>query len=194
VRLCPRLCLFRDKRVVALPLIVAALLLSSCGSSAPKTTPATTLTRQVTSLTHAGPRPTPGIPVGVSQRVAATGTTLVVRPTEVIDPLVASGAKVPPGMVPVGVVIDVRNAGPGGYDSSYTSDFSLRTAVGRATPVFVPRGVCQTYVQDFMNALGVGESRTGCISYLIPRGKPPVSVTLAPDGGEAHSSVTWVVR
>jgi hypothetical protein len=125
--------------------------------------------------------------------VGATGTTLVVDVTKVIDPLLDSGAKVPAGMVAVGVEIDVHNAGPGGYDSSATSDFSLRTAAGRAMPVFAPAGVCQTYIQDFMNALGAGESRTGCITYLVPHDKLPTAVGLAPDGGTARTSATWVV-
>jgi hypothetical protein len=125
--------------------------------------------------------------------VAATGTTLVVKVKRVFDPLLGSGAKVPAGKVPVGVLIVVRNAGPGSYDSSYTSDFSLLTTGGPAMPVFAPAGVCQTYVQDFMNELSPGEVRTGCIAYLIPRGTALTRVRLAPDGGTAHHSVSWVV-
>jgi hypothetical protein len=188
-----------NKRALAQVILAGGLVLCACGSSntvtatdgiAPGTRPSTL----ATTAPAISPAPKPGTPVGVTQRVPATGTALVVKVAKVIDPLLGSGAKVPAGMVPVGVLIDVRNAGPSGYDSSYTSDFSLRTAAGRATPVYVPRGACQTYVQDFMNALGVGESRTGCVAYLVPRGKPPTTVTLAPDGGNAHSSVSWVVR
>jgi hypothetical protein len=164
------------------------VILSSCGSS--------TVPQLTGTLSRTAPRigRPPGTPVGVSQRVAATGTTLVVDVTRVIDPLLGSGAKVPSGMVAVGVVIDVHDAGPSGYDSSATSDFSLRTAAGAAMPVFAPAGVCETYIQDFMNAIAAGESRTGCIAYLVRRGKPPTAVKLAPDGGSAHTSVTWLVR
>jgi hypothetical protein len=173
-------------------------MLSSCGSSAPKSTLKSGTTARLETDTYTGPAtlvapPPAGTPVGVTQRVAGMGTTLVVKVSKVIDPLRGSGAKVLARMVPVGVVIDVHNAGPAGYDSSATSDFALRTAAGRAMPVYAPAGVCQTYVQDFMNALGAGESRTGCITYQIPRGKPPTTVTLAPDGGTAHDSVSWVV-
>jgi hypothetical protein len=186
-------------RALAQLILAAGLVLSACGSSntVTATDGVTTATRPSTLATTAPPitppKP-PGRPVGATQRVPATDTALVVKVTKVIDPLLGSGAKVPPGMVAVGVAITVHNAGPGAYDSSATSDFSLHTRAGRAMPVFAPRGVCQTYVQDFMNELGAGQSRVGCISYAIPRGDPPTLVMLAPDGGTAHSSVSWVVR
>lgn len=135
-----------------------------------------------------------GTPVGAALRVPATGTDLVVKVTKVIYPLRGSGAKVPAGMVPVGVLIAARNAGPGAYDSSATSDFSLLSAAGRAMPVFAPAGVCQTTVQDFLNELGAGEARTGCIAYVVPRGRAPTSVRFSPDGGTAGHTVSWAVR
>jgi hypothetical protein len=178
--------------------LTAGLMLTSCGSTtAPKAAPrVSTLTRSSPLLTtprrrHPA-RPT-GTRVGVRQRVPATGTSLVVTVSKVTDPLRGSGAKVPAGMNPVAVLVEVRNAGPGGYDSSYTSDFSLLYPGGHAIPVFAPAGVCKTMVQDFMNELGPGESRTGCITYLVPRGKAPTVVRLAPDGGMAGHSVAWVV-
>lgn len=124
----------------------------------------------------------------------ATGTVLVVKVTKVIDPLRGSGAKVPAGMEPVAVLITARNAGPNPYDSSATSDFSLLSAAGHATPVYAPAGVCQTYVQDFMNELGTGQTRTGCIAYLLPRGYAPTTVRFSPDGGSGGHAVSWVVR
>jgi len=186
-----------NNRVLALLVLAAAIALSSCGSSASRPSGAATQTRP--SLTTHPPsqiapaRPA-GQPVGATQRAPAAGTTLVVAVTKVIDPLVGSGAKVPAGMKAVGVLIKVHDAGPGGYDSSATSDFALLVGTTHSPPVYVPSGVCQTYVQDFMNELGVGQSRTGCIAYLVPRGKFPSTVRLAPDGGTAHHSVSWVVR
>jgi hypothetical protein len=185
------------KRVLALLTLAAGLLLSSCGSSAHK--PSATRTSTLSSVSPALTRPSPTHtapahpPVGATQRVGATGTTLVVRVAKVIDPLLASGARLAAGMKAVGVVIDVRNAGPGGYDSSATSDFSLLTATGHAMAVYAPKGVCQTYIQDFMNELGPGQARTGCIAYAVPAGKAPTLVRLAPDGGTAHQSASWVV-
>jgi len=184
-------------RFLALPAFAAAFLLSSCGSSAPKP-PLVTSQTQPSLTVHPPPGIAPaarprGPAVGAKQRVPATGTTLVVAVTKVIDPLRGSGARVPAGMNPIGVLVTVRNAGPGGYDSSYTSDFSLLYPGGQAMPVFAPAGVCMTHVQDFMNALGAGETRTGCISYLVPRGKAPTTVRLAPDGGTAGHSASWAV-
>jgi hypothetical protein len=118
----------------------------------------------------------------------------VVTVTKVVDPLLGSGAKVPANMDVAGVFVAVRNAGPGSYDSSATSDFSLLTAAGRGSPVYVPNGSCQTYVQDFMNELGAGLSRTGCIAYAIPRGRPPLTVTFAPAGGTGGVVRSWQVR
>jgi hypothetical protein len=193
VRLCGKI------RLLALPALVAGLMVSSCGATARTTPEVSTLTGSSPAL-HSVTRPRPrpavarGIPVGRTQHVPATGTTLVVTVSKVIDPLRGSGAKVPAGMTPVGVLITARNAGPGGYDSSYTSDFSLLSAAGHAMPVFVPAGVCKTLVQDFMNELGRGETRTGCIAYLVPHGKAPTSVRLAPDGGTAGHSASWVLR
>jgi hypothetical protein len=129
--------------------------------------------------------------VGLSQRVAAAGTTLVVTVTKVIDPLRGSGAKVPAGMRPVAVLVSVRNAGPGSYDSSFTSDFSLLFPGGHAMPVFARAGVCMTQVQDFMNELGAGVARTGCIAYLVPTAETPTTVRLAPGGGTAGHAVSW---
>jgi hypothetical protein len=178
-----------------LVLAAALVLLSSCGSSAPKAPAVSTLSRSSPALsTTPGQPPKPqGIAVGTAQRVGAGATTLVVEVTKVIDPLRGSGARVPAGMHPIGVLVTVRNAGPSTYDSSYTSDFSLLYPGGRALPVFAPAGVCKTLVQDFMNQLAASVSRTGCIAYLIPAGKAPTTVRLAPDGGTAGHRVSWAV-
>jgi hypothetical protein len=131
--------------------------------------------------------------VGATVAVRLASTTVVVTVKRVIDPLVDSGAKAPAGMVPVGVVISVRGGGPETSDSSATSDFELLTAAGSAMPVFAPGGVCQTDVQDFMNELGAGQARTGCIAYLIPRGHAPTAVRFAAYGGHEGHAVSWVV-
>ncbi|MEA2196874.1 MAG: hypothetical protein QOJ25_925 [Solirubrobacteraceae bacterium] len=131
--------------------------------------------------------------LGAAVPVALSGTTLVVAVRKVINPLVGSGARVPSGMVPVGVLVSARNAGPQSYDSSATSDFELLTPKGPAMAVFAPAGVCQTTVQDFMNQLGARVSRTGCIAYLVPHGQAPTAVRFAPDGGREGHAVSWAV-
>ena len=187
--------------VLALLFVAAWLIiLSSCGTSIRRTS--TTRAHD-----HAGRPPTgpttpragrhgtsAGTPVGHAQRVPARGTTLVITVTRVIDPLRGSGAKVPPGMEAVGVLVAARNAGPAGYDSSATSDFSLLTAAGPASPVFVPSGTCQTYLQDFMNEIAPGQGRTGCVAFAIPRGEEPRMVRFSPDGGTAGVVRSWAMR
>jgi predicted small secreted protein len=189
-----------NRRLRALPLLVvaAALMLSACGTSAgkPSDTPTTGHPRTDDTRATRAPRTQrdrPGTLIGTSERVPAAATTLLVTVTKVIDPLTDSGAKVPVGREPVGVVVTARNAGPGGYDSSATSDFALLTAAGAATPVYAPAGVCQTYIQDFMNEIGPGQSRKGCIAYTIPRGQAPTTVRFSPDGGTTGHSVSWNV-
>ena len=123
----------------------------------------------------------------------APGTTLIVTVSSVIDPLRGAGVKVPPGMKAVGVLVSVRNAGPGGYDSSATGDFSLLSRAGLAAPVFVPAGPCQTPLQDFMNAISAGELRTGCVAFAIPSAQAPRAVRFSPDGGAAGHRRSWIV-
>jgi len=185
--------------VYALLVLAAGLMLARCGTAARTTStlrhtlqpPAKEAGRLGTSPKPARHPAAAGPPIGATQRVPADGTTMIVRVTKVIDPLVGSGAKVPAGTEPVGVVVSVRNAGPGSYDSSATSDFALLSAAGTATPVYVPSGVCQTYIQDFMNEFGAGETRTGCIGYVVPRGKPPTSVRFYADGGTVGHPFSW---
>jgi hypothetical protein len=161
---------------------------AGCGVSA------RTASTAATHLTLRTPtRLATGVPLGTTERVPAAGTTIVVTVKKVIDPLTGSGAKVPAGTVPVGVVISARNAGPGGYDSSATSDFTLLSGHRTAMPVYVPAGTCQTYVQDFMNEVGRGQERNGCIGYAVPRGDPPTTVRFAPDGGTAGRTRSWTL-
>jgi hypothetical protein len=190
---------------------VAGLALCACGATSTTSTIPTTSASTTTAHTRTAPPPghrrrttpprrnvspsaarAPG--VGRAQRTRALGTTLVVTVTSVLDPLRGSGASVPPGTTPVGVEVSVRNAGPGGYDSSATGDFSLLSAAGPAAPAFVSKGPCQTQDRDFMNAISAGELRTGCVSFALPNGQKPTSVRFSPDGGRAGHRVTWSVR
>ena len=129
--------------------------------------------------------------VGATRRVLAPGTTLIVTIRSVIYPLRDSGTQNVPGMKPVAIMVAVRNAGPGGYDSSATGDFSLDSAAGPAAPLFVPTGACKTSLQDFMNAVGAGELRTGCVAFSIPSGQRPTTVGFAPDGGSGGRRRLW---
>ncbi|HWC85854.1 MAG TPA: hypothetical protein VG388_04905 [Solirubrobacteraceae bacterium] len=188
------MCARGQTRVLAPLLLAAGLALSSCGAGTARTPTLPAPGRSSTLARRTGlPAARRVRTVGAAVPVRVSGTTLIVTVKRVIDPLEGSGAKVPAGTTPVGVLISARNAGPANYDSSYTSDFELVTAAGPATPVFAPAGVCQTYVQDFMNALGAGVERTGCIAYAIPRGRAPTLVRFSPYGGHAGHPVSWVV-
>lgn len=193
--------------VLPLLLIAAGLVLSSCGSAA--TVTATTgprhprradagavTTRGVTTgaVTTRRTKKTAGTPVGANQDVPAPGTTLVVRVTKVTYPLLGSGATIQAHQDVVGVFVFARNAGPGSYDSSATSDFSLLSAAGLATPVYVPSGTCHTYDQNFMNEIGAGQARTGCVAFAVPRGRAPTTVRFSPDGGTAGVVRSWEVQ
>lgn len=178
-------------RVLAPLLLGAWLALASCGSAAPAV-PTVPAPGHVSTLARHTVLPRLRS-LGTAVPAALTATTLVVAVKKVIDPLTDSGARVPAGMVAVGVLISARNDGPENYDSSATSDFELRTGAGPATPVFAPSGVCQTTVQDFMNELGAGVSRTGCIAYVIPRGQAPTTVRFSAYGGHEGHAVSWVV-
>jgi hypothetical protein len=144
-----------------------------------------------TSRAQRTPPPSSLPRVGTSRRVPAPGTTLIVTIRSVIDPLRGSGAQLAPGMKAVAIQVAVRNAGPGGYDSSTTGDFSLNSPAGRAPPLFVPQGMCQTPLRDFMNAIGAGELRTGCAAFAIPNGAHATMVGFAPDGGSTGRRRLW---
>jgi hypothetical protein len=176
-------------RVLAPLLLGACIAVTSCGSAAVPTVPAA---GHVSTLARHTVLPRLRS-LGTAVPVVLTGTTLVVAVKKVIDPLTDSGARVPAGMVAVGVLISARDVGPENYDSSATSDFELRTPAGRAMPVFAPSGVCQTTVQDFMNELGAGVSRMGCIAYAIPHGQTPTTVRFSAYGGHEGPAVSWAV-
>jgi len=184
--------------VLALLVVVGGVALMGCGTAATTSSSTTPTTSATVHASRPAPRkrvraPRPGPRVGAAQRVPAPGTTLIVTVRSVIDPLRGSGAKVPPGMHAVGVLVSVRNAGPGGYDSSATGDFSLLSPAGLAAPVFVPAGQCQTPLQDFMNAISVGELRTGCVAFAIPSGQAPTTVRFSPNVGAAGHSRSWMI-
>jgi hypothetical protein len=168
---------------------------SACGGSgSTSSSPSTGPSSPHGQAHHSHPHRLAGPAVGTSQSVKTGGTVLVVRITHVLDPLRDGGAVVPPGMVPVGVLASVKDSGPAGYDGSATSNFSLHSGAGPASPVFVKTGPCQTDVQDFMNAIGAGEVRSGCVAYAVPSGQRTLSVRFSPNQGPAGLTRTWIVR
>lgn len=177
---------------------LCGLSLCACGASGRSSTPSPitdTTTRLTTAPADLGPTKhgpqvrRPG--VGVAQSIRAPGTTLIVRITSIVDPLRVSRAPVPPGMTAVGVLASVKDSGPAAYDGSATSNFSLRSESGTASPIFVPSGICETGVQDFMNEIGPEETRSGCIAFAVPAGQRPLSVRFTTNQATSRVSRTW---
>jgi hypothetical protein len=110
--------------------------------------------------------------------------------TRVIDPLTGSGVALQPGTQAVGVLVRIKNRGPGIYDSSATGDVSIVPTSGNGTPVFAAHGACQTPLRDFDNYITAGEVRHGCVAFSIPAAAKPVAVRFSPHG-HAAGRATW---
>jgi hypothetical protein len=171
--------------------------LAGCGSQA-----ATTPTPVFHPLRPPTPQPpTPRLPhhvatrpqpkVGVTQRVDAGGTTLSVTVHAILDPLRGSGAALLPGTRAVGVIAEIRNDGPGSYDSSSTGDFSIVASSGPAQPVFAPSGSCATPLRDWDNAISPGEDRTGCVAFTLASAARVTAIRFSPHAA-ARGRATWL--
>lgn len=181
----------RPSLLVVAAIAFTAVATSACGSSAP---PFHTTSRP-TSIAAGPARPRhrshpTRSRVGTSERVRATGTTLSVTVTRVIEPLNDSGAALGPGNRAVGVVVRIQNHGPGVYDSSATGDVSIAPSTGSATPVFAAHGVCQTPLRDFDNYITAGQVRRGCVAFSIDTRARVVAVHFSPHG-QAAGRATW---
>jgi hypothetical protein len=128
--------------------------------------------------------------VGTTQHIGAGGAMLSVTLRSVIDPLRGSGAELEHGTRAVGVVFQIRSAGPRVYDSSATADISILVSDGAVTPVLATRGVCRTPVQDFDRYITEGEDRVGCVVFAIDYAAAVDAVRFAPYG-RAHRALTW---
>ncbi len=133
-------------------------------------------------------RPQPKL--GATQQVDAGGTTLSVTVHAIRDPLRGSGAALLPGTRAVGVVAEIRNDGPGKYDSSATGDFSIVASSGPAQPVFAPSGSCATPLRDWDNAISPGEDRSGCVAFTLPSTARVTAIRFSPHAA-ARGHATW---
>jgi hypothetical protein len=181
-------------------LVLAALCLAGCGGSARRTrrrgqstglTPlpvgaGTRLSRSPPNSLRRGAL----TPVGAEQQVDAGGARLTVTLRGVIDPLRASGARLAPGTRAVGVLIQIRNAGPRLYDSSATGDVRLVSSEGTVTPVLVTRGVCRTPLNDFDRYITPGEDRVGCVAFAVANGATLDAVWFSPHA-QRLGRLTW---
>jgi hypothetical protein len=178
--------------LIAAAIVLAGPVLGACGSaSGGRTTGAgqSTATGGPPGVTPS-PRQPFRPPVGAALRVRARGTTLVVTVTAVLDPLRRAGVALLPGTRAVGVLVRIRNRGPGGYDSSSTGDVSIVPASGAAAAAFASRGRCMTQDRDFDNAIPAGEIRVGCVVFSLDAGARLAAVRFAANGGGAGAA-TW---
>ena len=196
----PRIVGRRSGRGWALLLSALTLTLAGCGgaghgsASAPVTTTAAATTASTTASStrpRARRRPGPrGAPVGTTQRVHAGTALLDVTVSKVLDPLSATGSALLPGTRAAGVQVAIRNAGGSAYDSAASGDWSLLTTSGLASPLFVRHGVCETPLADFESLIGVGETRTGCVAFSVPRRARILSVRFSPNS-RTRGTVAW---
>jgi len=129
-------------------------------------------------------------PVGALQEVSVRGARLAVELRRVIDPLGGSGARLPADTRAVGVVVQIRNAGPSTYDSSSTGDIRLVASGGAVTPVLATHGACRTPRDDFDRYITAGEDRVGCVVFAVANGATLDAVWFSP---HAHrlGRLTW---
>lgn len=179
--------------------ILAGVVLGACGGGGSASGGGTTGAGQSTPA--GGP---PGVtpsprqpfrpPVGAALRVRARGgATLVVTVTAVLDPLRRAGVSLLPGTRAVGVIVRIRNRGPGDYDSSSTGDVSIVPAAGPAAAAFASRGRCMTQDRDFDNAIPAGETRVGCVVFSLDAGARLAAVRFSANAGGAGGA-TWQPR
>ncbi|MEA2298776.1 MAG: hypothetical protein QOF77_1712 [Solirubrobacteraceae bacterium] len=162
----------------------AGLWLAGCGSGArPAPFP------PAAAHQPAPPRPR-GRRIGATQRIRARGATIAVTVARVFDPLRGSGVALPPGTRAVGVVVGIRNLGPGVYDSSSTGDLSIAASAGTASAAAASRGPCKTEDRDFDNQIAPATTRTGCVVFALDAAARLDAVRFAADAGGAGKA-SW---
>jgi hypothetical protein len=193
----------RRALALATAAVLGAALLAGCGGSrstattavvyhSPRPLPPSSL--RLPARPPARPRVNPQAPrVGATQRVVTSATTLSVTVTSLTDPLEDSHASLVPGTRAVGVIAEVVNDGPGGYDSSSTGDFSVLPSSGAATPLFAPAGACQTRLRDWDNEIGPGQTRSGCVVFAVPSDARILAVRFSPHASPVGRA-TWRVQ
>jgi hypothetical protein len=114
---------------------------------------------------------------------------LLVTVSKVLDPL-GAGSALLPGQRATGVQVTMRAVAGSTYDSTASGDWSILTTAGRASPLFVKHGVCETPLADFESLISVGETRNGCVAFSVPRHARILSVRFSPYS-RARGSVAW---
>jgi hypothetical protein len=122
--------------------------------------------------------------------VHASGSTLDVTVSKLLDPLAQTGAALLAGTRATGVQVAIRNVAGATYDSTASGDWSVLTTAGLASPLFARHGACQTPLADFESLISAGETRTGCVAFSVPRRARILSVRFSPHS-RAPGTVAW---
>jgi hypothetical protein len=194
----------RSRILWAAAAIGAAALAAGCGSAGRTPAhPTATIPAHPNRLTRTAPAGLAGssVPgrrhrftgpsVGTPQPTSSEGARLTITIQRLIDPLTGSGAALLPGTRAVAILVQLENLGTEIYDSSATSDFSLVASAGPVTPVFVPKGICQTPVEDFDRYLTTGAVASGCIAFAVPDRARVLAVRFSPYG-RSRGRLTWL--
>ena len=91
------------------------------------------------------------------------------------------------------MLLTILNRAGATYDSTASGDVSVVISAGQAAPLYVKTGICQTPLVDFESLIGVGETRSGCVSFSVPRGARVTAVRFSPHSRTA-GTVTWRAR
>lgn len=157
-----------DRRIVILPVMVAALWASGCG----------------VGVSEKG--------IGATQSIEVGGQKLEVTPTNMIDPLAGPGVVPDAGFRPIGVEIRFKNLGkkpvtfqPGGL-------VQLLASWRAMSPTEVGGGICATSFTFDELQVDPGETQSGCLVYDAPL-KVHVS-TLRMHSDSAQRTISWQAK
>jgi len=125
-------------------------------------------------------------------RLATRSTTLDVAVQRVVAPIPSGSTSPDPDMRFIGVLVKVHNAGRAIYNGETYGDGTLttRSGLGLKHDVVID-GVCAS--DQFLKALGPGDTRQGCFVFQIPMSAKPGEVRFIPDGGFAREAGSWRV-
>ena len=187
-------------------LLVAAVAVAGCGSGAGhaasssthRAATTSTASRTTAERSAGAARRAPrrrrrrpaGPPIGRTQLVHAGSSTLAVTVTRLIDPLTDTGTRALPGTRAVGVQLTIVNRAGATYDSTASGDVSVALSAGAPAPLFVKAGACATPLTDFESLIGVGQTRSGCVAFSVPRRARVVAVRFSPHA-RAAGTVSW---
>jgi hypothetical protein len=131
--------------------------------------------------------------LGGTVRLRTGETSLAVTVLAVLAPLRGGAGDTPlAGGRYIGVLVEVRDAGPGDYSSSDWADVSLYASDGSpAWHVALRNQACSDAGQ--LRALAPGDIRRCCVPFDLPAHTAPAEITFAPDGGFGLDSGEWTL-